>query len=219
MTPPRAFPKAEEQKIHETFDFVDRAIRVHVAFVTVSKWFFCGIDLAETTVTLAQHFQSPISDAVLMFLLPSARASLRLTLLSTVACSLGTTGGAIRVWCHRTLGRNFTWTLSIQEKHKLVTTGPYAIVRHPSYAAWMIMLLGNFALLFSEGSYFVEAGWLERPVGKVVASVVVGYLTCVTMAVPLGRAAREDDILKEEFGTEWLEWAKRTPYRLIPYVY
>ncbi|KAI9058920.1 ICMT-domain-containing protein [Trametes sanguinea] len=219
MTQPRAFPKANEQKFHETFDFVDKAIKIHVVFITASKLVFCACDLAEIAAILAQHFPSQLSERVLAFLLPSAGASLRLTPLSALACTLGIAGGAIRIWCHRALGQNFTWTMSIQEKHKLVTTGPYAIVRHPSYAAWMLMLLGNFALLLSQGSYFVEAGWLGRPAGKIVASAVVGYLSCVTMAVPLGRAAREDEMLKEEFGEEWVAWAQRTPYRLAPYIY
>lgn len=43
-------------------------------------------------------------------------------------------GGAIRIACYRELGRLFTYELTIREKHRLVTSGPYSIVRHPSYS-------------------------------------------------------------------------------------
>jgi hypothetical protein len=26
-------------------------------------------------------------------------------------------------------------------------------------------------------------------------------------------------VLKEQFGTEWKEWSKRVPYKLVPYVF
>jgi protein-S-isoprenylcysteine O-methyltransferase Ste14 len=33
------------------------------------------------------------------------------------------------------------------------------------------------------------------------------------------RINTEDKVLKEQFGTEWKEWSKRVPYKLVPYVF
>ncbi|KAJ8509106.1 hypothetical protein ONZ45_g8690 [Pleurotus djamor] len=35
--------------------------------------------------------------------------------------------------CFAVLGRHFTFDLAIRKNHKLITSGPYSIVRHPSY--------------------------------------------------------------------------------------
>ncbi|CDO75923.1 hypothetical protein BN946_scf184873.g12 [Trametes cinnabarina] len=218
MTPPRPLPSPEEQQRFENPDFASRTMNVQVVLITASKWICCSIPLAEVMAIVAQRFPSKISDYVLPFLLPSGGASLQITPLSAAACALGIAGGLIRIWCHHTLGQYFTWSVSVQREHKLVTSGPYAIVRHPSYTAWTAMCLGNFALLLSKGSYFVEEGWLEAPSGKVTASAVIGYLSFVTLQL-LSRVPREDAVLKKEFGQQWVEWSKRTPYRLIPYVY
>ncbi|KAL7278147.1 hypothetical protein ACG7TL_008119 [Trametes sanguinea] len=219
LTPSTPMPKPEEQKRFEKPDIVGRTMHLQVALITASKWVCCGLALAEAAVILAQHFPSKISERVLSALLPSNGVSLQLTPSSLAACALGITGGIIRVWCFRTLGRNFTWSMSIQPEHKLGTSGPYAIVRHPSYTAWTVMMLGNFVLLLSKGSYVVEAGWLRRPLGKAVLTAVIGYMSFVTLTLTVNRARLEDGILKEEFGQEWEEWAKKTPYRLIPYIY
>ncbi|CDO75925.1 hypothetical protein BN946_scf184873.g14 [Trametes cinnabarina] len=218
LTPAQPLPKEEEQKRYEKPDIIGRTLRAQVALITVSKWLCCCISLAEAAAILAQHFPSPISDRVLHLLVPSPNASLGITPATTVACAMGIAGGLTRMWCYRTLGNNFTWSMSIQQEHKLGTSGPYAIVRHPSYTAWTIMVLGNFALLLSKGSYFVEAGWLRRPLGKIFAGSHIGYMTFVTLHL-LSRAHQEDVILKEEFGEQWEKWSKRTPYRLVPYIY
>jgi len=51
-------------------------------------------------------------------------------------------GDMLFVWTHRALGRNWSPTLEIMEGHTLVTTGPYRYVRHPLYAAALIISLG-----------------------------------------------------------------------------
>ncbi|KAL7283933.1 hypothetical protein ACG7TL_001205 [Trametes sanguinea] len=224
MTPPRRPPPPDEQKRFAIPDYMTRTTAVQMAVTAAVKWALCGIAVAEAAVILAQHAPSPASDRILDLLLPitrakhAAAASLRITPVTAAACVLGIAGGAIRVWCHRTLGKFFTWQMAVQSDHQLVTTGPYAIVRHPSYTGWLFMVAGSFTLLLSKGSYFVEAGWLGKTSGKVVASTIVAYLSFVTVSL-LSRMAKEDAVLRKEFGPQWEEWARRTPYRLIPYVY
>ena len=73
-------------------------------------------------------------------------------------------------------------------------------------------------MLASAGSYFTEAGLWETITGRAVAYSVIGYLSWVTANL-VRRTVEEDAILKKEFGGQWEEWAKRTPYRLIPYIF
>jgi protein-S-isoprenylcysteine O-methyltransferase Ste14 len=78
--------------------------------------------------------------------------------------------------------------------HHVITTGPYALVRHPMYCAVIVML---FAVPVALGSRF---GLI--PAALMVALVVV-------------RTFLEDRTLHAEL-PGYLEYAKETRYRLIP---
>jgi protein-S-isoprenylcysteine O-methyltransferase Ste14 len=45
------------------------------------------------------------------------------------------------------LGRQFRITAGLYEDHKLVTTGPYSIVRHPIYASMLAILICSQSIL------------------------------------------------------------------------
>ena len=51
-------------------------------------------------------------------------------------------GIALRLWAVRTLGRFFRVTVTVQDDHRLVDTGPYAKLRNPSYTGAMITMAG-----------------------------------------------------------------------------
>ena len=51
-------------------------------------------------------------------------------------------GGIIRHQCYESMGRLFTVERSIRTDHVLVTSGPYAVVRHPSYTGLLIVFIG-----------------------------------------------------------------------------
>nr|VWO96389.1 NADPH oxidase 1 [Ganoderma boninense] len=225
MTPPKPPAHAAELKrIGSTPDFLSKsrfpsALR---ACSATAKLILCSVALTEAAVILAHHYPSPLSARLLRdvaHVLPSDPAlSLAMTPLSALACALGIAGGAIRVWCHQTLGRFFTWEVAVRDGHELVTCGPYALVRHPSYTGWVLLIAGNFLLLASPHSLFAEAGLWRSAGGRAVAGTVMAYLGWVTMHL-VRRTASEDEILRNEFGGRWDEWAARTPYRLIPFVY
>src|SRR5258705_7074103 len=69
-------------------------------------------------------------------------------------------GGALRLVCYRTLGQFFTFELAIQRQQRLVTRGPYAVVRHPSYIGCIAIYAGGIMCQFCPGSWFVESGWM-----------------------------------------------------------
>ncbi len=182
---------------------------------------FCAFALGEAASILVQ--QTPIFLDALSTIVPAAAAStvglsLRLTPTTLAGGLLGIAGGCIRVWCHRTLGRFFTWEVSVRDEHKLVTDGPYSIVRHPSYTGWHLVIIGNLLSMLSRGSLFTEAGLGRTFVGEAIASYVTVYMG-YTCAGVLYRTKTEDEMLKKEFGAEWEDWAKKTPYRLLPLVY
>lgn len=48
---------------------------------------------------------------------------------------------ALFVWASRTMGRNWSVVARTRSDHELVTTGPFAHVRHPIYSAMGLLLL------------------------------------------------------------------------------
>jgi protein-S-isoprenylcysteine O-methyltransferase Ste14 len=49
-----------------------------------------------------------------------------------------TTGGALRIWPVSVLGRRFSGLVAIQPGHKLVASGVYGFIRHPSYLGLLV---------------------------------------------------------------------------------
>ena len=132
------------------------------------------------------------------------------------------TGSLVRLHCFRVLGQFFTFELSIREKHKLVTSGPYSIVRHPAYTGGVCMQLGHVLVLFDRNSWLVAASGLF-PLDEVFLTQVLWCLRVLATSLPLAiittRMNNEDAMLEKAFGQEWRAWAKKVPYKLIPGVY
>lgn len=87
--------------------------------------------------------------------------------------------------------------IQTERGHKVVDTGPYAVVRHPLYVAGFILLFG---IALALGSY-----WALIPVAVATLVIVV-------------RTALEDRMLHEELAG-YREYASRVRYRLIPGVW
>ena len=51
-------------------------------------------------------------------------------------------GLALRLWAIRTLGRWFTSTVMVQDGQTVVESGPYRVLRHPSYTGALLTALG-----------------------------------------------------------------------------
>ena len=79
-----------------------------------------------------------------------------------VAC----VGSVLRSAAYRQLGANFTFHLAVRREHKLVTTGLYSFVRHPSYTAAYLYMLGTLIYQMGPGSYWAASNMWATPFGQ-----------------------------------------------------
>ena len=97
----------------------------------------------------------------------------------------------------RTLGTQWSLAARVVEGHKLVTEGPYGIVRNPIYT-------GMFGMLLATG--LAVSLWI----GLAIAIVVFALGTFI-------RVRSEEKLLREMFGQEFDEYAHDVP-AVIPYL-
>ena len=106
-------------------------------------------------------------------------------------------GSSIRFSGLRSLGRQFSGFVTLQENHRLVQTGIYRLIRHPMY-------LG--AILAWPGLVMVFRSWLTIPI-FLLATVFIFM-----------RMRQEEKLLGKHFGEDFATYRRRT-WRLLPYLY
>jgi len=75
-----------------------------------------------------------------------------------IICVLAAAAGAfIAIWARRTLGGNWSGTVTIKENHELVRSGPYRYVRHPIYAGLLLMAFASAIYSGSVESFYIAA--------------------------------------------------------------
>ncbi|THU95936.1 hypothetical protein K435DRAFT_966183 [Dendrothele bispora CBS 962.96] len=136
-------------------------------------------------------------------------------IISTILVVLG---GTIRLNCFRALGSSFTFELSFVEGQKLIKSGPYSIVRHPSYTGAILSLTPTIVIHLSPGSWVRESGILDTIWGKVVALVWFGGMAIMAYTVVV-RIDSEEKILEKKFGQDWTDYKKAVPYKLFPGIF
>jgi protein-S-isoprenylcysteine O-methyltransferase Ste14 len=68
--------------------------------------------------------------------------------LAPIGAALCVAGISYAIWARMVIGRNWGMPMTLKADHELVTTGPYARVRHPIYAGILLAMVGS-ALVFS----------------------------------------------------------------------
>jgi protein-S-isoprenylcysteine O-methyltransferase Ste14 len=175
-----------------------------------------AVALAEIVATAAKALPSDISGSILSALsINGTPPDLRLTPLFLVGMALICVGSLIRVSCYRTLKKFFTFEASIMKDHKLVTSGLYSIIRHPSYAGLLLVEVGLLCWFASRGSLLRESGLLDTMTGILFFGGFGAWMLAILVAL-MRRATVEDAALREAFRGEWEEWAKRVPYAFLP---
>ena len=163
---------------------------------------------------------SPLSKPILSLLVwnNSDPGNLRISNAGALGVILMILGTGIRLMTFRFLGRFFQSEVSIQKDHELVVSGPYAVVRHPSYTGGIMMFIGWFPWQLGKGSWVIESGFWDMTLGRTLVMLYIG-LILVTCNLTLKRTSREDVALRKQFGTKWDDWAKRVPYSILPGIY
>jgi protein-S-isoprenylcysteine O-methyltransferase Ste14 len=99
---------------------------------------------------------------------------------------------------HRDLGQNWSVSLDLRERHTLVTSGVYGVVRHPMYSGFWLMAVAQLLLL---------PNWIAGPAGLVGFGILF-----------FGRLRREEEMMITAFGDEYRSYMRRTS-RVIPGIY
>uniref|UniRef100_A0A0W0EXP0 Protein-S-isoprenylcysteine O-methyltransferase n=1 Tax=Moniliophthora roreri TaxID=221103 RepID=A0A0W0EXP0_MONRR len=149
---------------------------------------------------------------------PSLVSNTGISITLLLGALLSITGCVLCMFCFRALSEGFTFELvpagklannpTLIKSPKLVTHGPYSIVRHPSYVGCWLNVIGSAMV----HSWILETGIKGLAYAWLVAAV--GGITVLLM-----RMDDEDALMKEQFGSEWEAWSKVVRYKLIPGVY
>lgn len=105
-------------------------------------------------------------------------------------------GIGLRLWAVRTLGRFFTYAVMVVAGQRIVSSGPYRVIRHPSYSAVLMTLLGTGLAL---------GNWAS-----------VAALVLLPLAAYLWRIQVEEAALMQSLSEDYTAFMHRTPRRLIP---
>ena len=134
---------------------------------------------------------SPMTDAAGFAPLPGGDA------LRWTGVALYTLGFVLMIWAPAHLGKQFSIHVTLQEGHELVTTGPYALMRHPRYTGCILWAAG------------APLAFLSLP------GLLLALPYCVLLA---WRTYNEEAMLSGHFKEAWRAYSARTK-RLVPFLY
>jgi protein-S-isoprenylcysteine O-methyltransferase Ste14 len=100
------------------------------------------------------------------------------------------------VWARVHLGRNWSRSVTIKQGHELITTGPYALVRHPIYTGILTGFLG-MAIAICEVRGFI-----------VLVLIFIAFWIKLRM---------EEQWMRAQFGEMYAAYAHQTA-ALVPYL-
>jgi protein-S-isoprenylcysteine O-methyltransferase len=131
------------------------------------------------------------------FLMPQHRSPF-LRSLQPLGEGLVATGLVLRWASILYLGRFFTVDVSIAAGQMVVDTGPYRLIRHPSYTGALVAFLG-LGILFND--------WVS--LGILMVPIIIAFLRRISI---------EEAALKEGLGEAYIAYCARTK-RLVPWIY
>jgi protein-S-isoprenylcysteine O-methyltransferase len=107
-------------------------------------------------------------------------------------------GIGLRLWSVATLGRYFTYVVKVTPDQKVIETGPYRLLRHPSYSGGLLTSIGiGLSLRFA------------------LAPLILGVTGLLGYAI---RMAVEEHALADGIGEPYRAYMTRTK-RLIPFMW
>jgi len=108
--------------------------------------------------------------------------------------AMGLVSIALLAWTEVELGRQFSPQLQLRQEHQLITTGPYARIRHPHYTS-----IDGFGLALA----LVSANWF----------FVAFFIIC--LAGLWFRVPKEEQMMLDQFDEEYKAYMQRTG-RFLP---
>jgi protein-S-isoprenylcysteine O-methyltransferase Ste14 len=106
------------------------------------------------------------------------------------------TGLLFTAWAREHLGRNWSGTVTVKKDHELITTGPYAWVRHPIYTGLLLAALGQ-AVARGQWSGLIAVG--------------------ILLAAFWRKSRLEEIWIRGQFGSLYEEYSRRVS-ALIPFI-
>jgi protein-S-isoprenylcysteine O-methyltransferase Ste14 len=114
--------------------------------------------------------------------------------ISLVGLCITAAGCAFAVWARLWLGSNWSGTVTIKQRHEFVTSGPYAVVRHPIYSGLLVGILGTalalgelrgfLALALAFTAWLLKARTEEQFLVAQFGDAYVGYRRKVKQLIP-----------------------------------
>lgn len=132
------------------------------------------------------------------FGVPATTIAWQQPLLFWIGIVLMLAGAAFRWYAIKVLGRFFTRSVATRAGQYVVDTGPYRLIRHPSYTGALVTMLGLGLAM---------TNWLS--VILVMAGALIGYEYRVRV---------EERALCEGIGDAYREYMRRTR-RFVPFVW
>ena len=115
---------------------------------------------------------------------------------SVLGVILAFIGISFAMYARHFLKGNWSSMVTLKEKHELIQSGPYAIVRHPIYSGMLLALLGT-AIIIGELSAFITL---------IICLIVLIY-----------KLRLEEQVLRRHFGEKYDIYMRRVK-ALIPFL-
>ena len=135
-------------------------------------------------------FARRVDDRLLLASVAVLLASPVVALIGTLLCAAGI---AFAIWARMVIGRNWGTPMTLKRGHELVTTGPYAYVRHPIYSGVLLAMSGSvlvmsllwLVVLLLNGLQFIYAARKEEQLLlKTFPNEYAAYMQRTKMIIP-----------------------------------
>lgn len=114
-----------------------------------------------------------------------------------IGAAVTVAGLLFAIWARLHLGSNWSRSVTIKQDHELITTGPYAVVRHPIYTGILVGFLGTAIAL-----------------SQVRGIIALGLVFLVFWA----KFRMEEAWMRSQFGETYANYEQQTA-ALVPYVF
>ncbi|KAG0359316.1 hypothetical protein BC939DRAFT_475319 [Gamsiella multidivaricata] len=227
--PSRSVPSQKEDKvIEENGPYKIDTIRVPMAVIAVTT---TQTALYLYLITYGPRLAAAANPPMDRHLLSAILQLQELKPWHLVAAGTSIFGAVLRKWSFIALDRFFTFHLSIRSGHRLIGTGPYTFLRHPSYSGGIMCGAGAYLLLLHQGLWDVSVAYLGQSkwfpfdlnnspsfLGIPGGILITGILTGLMTRALVERVKNEEIMLSKHFGKEWDVYASKR-WRFIPFIY